>query len=356
MISSVLRARTTVAAAVAVGASLLPAGSAAAAERVPSAAVVTLTPSRTVPTGATLRLTGRVSPARPGKPVRLQQRVDGAWRTVDRTRLGRRSTYVFKRSFPAAGRTRLRVALVRASGASPRRTYRAVAPGYDVSYPQCGGSLPVGATFGVVGVDGGRPYDPNPCLTEQISWALASGRPSYYVNTANPGPKLSSYWPVGQSSPRRCTRKAPDSTACAYDYGWNAAEDSYARAVAAAAAAGAPAVTRSTWWLDVETNNTWEALEYGETARYHANDTAVLHGARAYLRGRGIRVVGVYSTLYQWDRITGGARLGRAPVWYAGVGGATSAAKRCSSRFSFTGGPVRRTQFARGGFDANHRC
>jgi hypothetical protein len=303
-----------------------------------------------------LRLTGRVSPARPGKPVRLQQRVDGAWRTVDRTRLGRRSTYVFKRSFPAAGRTRLRVALVRASGASPRRTYRAVAPGYDVSYPQCGGSLPVGATFGVVGVDGGRPYDPNPCLTEQISWALASGRPSYYVNTANPGPKLSSYWPVGQSSPRRCTRKAPDSTACAYDYGWNAAEDSYARAVAAAAAAGAPAVTRSTWWLDVETNHTWEALAYGETARYPATDTAVLHGARAYLRGRGIRVVGVYSTLYQWDRITGGARLGRAPVWYAGVGGATSAAKRCSSRFSFTGGPVRRTQFARGGFDANHRC
>lgn len=352
---SVLRAATAVAAMI-LGATLLPATPATSAERNSSAAKVTLTPSRTVPTGATLRLTGRVSPARPGTAVRLQHRVDGTWRTVDRIRLSRRSAYVFKRSFALAGRTTLRVTLVRGSGASPRRTYRAVRPGYDVSYPQCGGGLPVGATFGVVGVDGGRPYDPNPCLAEQISWALASGRPSYYVNTANPGPKLSSYWPVGQSSPRQCTRTVPDSTGCAYDYGWNAARDSYARAVAAAAAVGAPDVRASTWWLDVETGNTWEALEYGETSTYHANDTAVLTGMRAYLRGRGIRAVGVYSTAHQWERITGGARLGRAPVWYAGLGGASSAARRCSPEFSFTGGQVRRTQFLRDGFDANHAC
>ena len=356
MNTSVLRAVTTAAAVVALGASVLSAGPAAAAERSPSAATVTLTPSRTVPTGAMLRLTGRVSPARPGKPVRLQQRVDGSWRTVDRTRLSRRSSFRFRHRFPVAGRTVLRVIPVGRAGTSPRRTYRAVAPGYDVSYPQCGGALPVGASFGVVGVDGGRPYDPNPCLAEQISWALAGGRPSYYVNTANPGPKLSSHWPLGQTTPRRCTRAAPDSSACAYDYGWNAAKDSYARAVAAAASVGAPSVTRASWWLDVETGNTWEALEYGETASYHANDTAVLKGMRAYLRGRGIRVVGAYSTLHQWDRITGGARLGRAPVWYAGLGGATSAANRCSRRFSFTGGPVRWAQFARDGFDANHRC
>jgi hypothetical protein len=352
---SVLRAATAVAAAI-LGATLLPAAPAPAAERSASAAKVTLTPSRTVPTGATLRLDGRVSPARPGRKVRLQQRVDGAWRTVDRTRLSRRSAYAFKRAFPLAGRTKARVVLGRGAATSPRRTYRAVAPGYDVSYPQCGGGLPMGATFGVVGVDGGRPYDANPCLPEQISWALGSGRPSYYVNTANPGPRLSSYWPVGQASPRQCTRTSPDSTGCAYDYGWNAANDSYARAAAAAAAVGAPDVRASTWWLDVETSNTWEAVEYGETSKYHANDTAVLEGARAYLRGRGIRVVGVYSTAHQWERITGGARLGKAPVWYAGLGGATSAAKRCSPAYSFTGGPVRRTQFLRDGFDANHAC
>ena len=101
---------------------------------------------------------------------------------------------------------------------------------------------------------------------------------------------------------------------------------------------------------------TGQAVEHGETSKYHAHDTAVLKGARAYLRGRGIRVVGVYSTAHQWERITGGARLGKAPVWYAGLGGATSAAKRCSPAYSSTGDPVRRTQFLRDGFDANHAC
>ena len=61
--------------------------------------------------------------------------------------------------------------------------------GFDVSYPQCGAVLPGGADFAVVGVDGGRPFDPNPCLAEQIAWARTAGRPQYYLNTANPGPR-----------------------------------------------------------------------------------------------------------------------------------------------------------------------
>ena len=354
---SVLRAASALASlGVAFAAPMLAPPEAAAAERSGASTSITLTPSRTVPTGARLRLEGRVSPQRPGRVVQLQRRVAGEWQGVARDRLSRRSKFAFRQSFPVAGASRFRVVLRRGSGVSPKRTYRAVAPGFDVSYPQCGGALPVGATFAVVGVDGGRPYDANPCLAEQIGWALQAGRPAYYVNTANPGPKMSSYWPLGQRSPRTCSRKAPDSRGCAYDYGWNAAENSFARAVAAATAAGAPPVTDSTWWLDVETSNTWESLEYGETARYFANDTAVLEGMRAHLRSRGVRVVGVYSTLHQWGRITGGATLGEAPVWYAGLGTATTAAKRCSRAYSFTGGPVRLTQFARDGFDADHRC
>ena len=38
---------------------------------------------------------------------------------------------------------------------------------------------------------------------------------------------------------------------------------------------------------------------------------------------------------------TGGASLGRAPVWYAGVGTQASARARCTPAYSFTGGPVR---------------
>jgi hypothetical protein len=337
------------------GAPVLAPGDASAAERSRTGVRIGLLAPGSVPTGAYARLKGRVADGRRGK-VQLQRRVEGVWRPVARQRLSRRSAFSFRQWFPVAGATTYRVVLLRGGGKSPRRTVAAVPPGHDVSYPQCGAPLPVGSTFGVVGVDGGKPYDVNPCLTDQIGWALATGRLSYYVNTANPGPRLSSYWPLGQRSPKRCSRGAPDSRGCAYDYGWNAAEDSFARAVAAAAAAGAPAVTRSAWWLDVETMNTWESLEYGHTAKYLANDTAVLEGMRDYLRSRGVRTVGVYSTSHQWERITGGASLGRAPVWYAGVGSATTAAKRCTRAHAFTGGRVRMAQFARDGFDANHRC
>ena len=145
-----------------------------------------------------------------------------------------------------------------------------------MSYPQCGSVLPTSADFAVVGVDGGRPFDVNACLADQVAWAHQFGRPAYYANTANPGPKLSDHWPIGQRKPQVCSRAKPDSAGCAFDYGLNAAKDAFARARAAALSVGAPDVRRSTWWLDVEMHNTWESLEYGERPKYLRNDTAVL--------------------------------------------------------------------------------
>ena len=217
--------------------------------------------------------------------------------------------------------------------------------------------LPTRADFGVVGVDGGRPFDANPCLAEQIVWARGFGRPQYYVNTANPGPRLSAHWPLGQTSPRVCSRSKPDSQGCAFDYGVNAAKDAFVRARAAARSVGAPDVRRSVWWLDVETHNTWESLEYGERPKFLRNDTAVLAGMRRALLRRGVRLVGAYSTQHHWDRITGGASLSAAPVWYAGVGSKDQARRRCRPATSFTGGPVRMTQFLAGsGLDGDLRC
>ena len=75
----------------------------------------------------------------------------------------------------------------------------------------------------------------------------------------------------------------------------------------------------------------------------------------ALLERRGVHRVGVYSTAHQWERITGGASLDRAPVWYAGVG-TGSRGQECSPRPSRSpaAGPAR--QFPRNGFDANLRC
>src|SRR4051794_40259937 len=48
------------------------------------------------------------------------------------------------------------------------------ADGWDVSYPQCGGSLPSAPAFGIVGVNGGKPYSSNTCFSTQWAWAQRS--------------------------------------------------------------------------------------------------------------------------------------------------------------------------------------
>ncbi|MDX6273185.1 MAG: hypothetical protein QOJ92_395 [Frankiales bacterium] len=231
--------------------------------------------------------------------------------------------------------------------------------GWDVSYPQCGAALPATSQFAVVGVDGGRVWSANACLSSELAWASRSseGAPQYYVNTGNPGPRISTKWPSGQQSPRVCAASYPanDSVDCAYDYGWNAAADSYSRAVTAASSAGVRAPAASAWWLDVETGNSWETLQYGATTAYQANDRAALDGQRAYLRAQGVSAVGVYSTSYQWGQIVGGAGFDAAPAWYAGAGSKSTAQSHCAVT-SFTGGPVVLAQYAQSGYDADLKC
>src|SRR6266480_2425330 len=60
--------------------------------------------------------------------------------------------------------------------------------GNDISWPQCGGAFPTKAGFGIVGVNGGRPFTQNPCLGPEWQWALSNkGAPAYYMNLSNPG-------------------------------------------------------------------------------------------------------------------------------------------------------------------------
>ena len=239
-------------------------------------------------------------------------------------------------------------------GSAARRT------GNDVSYPQCRLDLPAFAAFGVVGVDGGRVLRANPCLVDEVAWALTTddGQPDYYVNSANPGPQLSQHWPLGQQLPQPCAseRSASDTDACAYDYGWNAAADSWQRATAAAFAAGARDPAESDWWIDVETGNTWQSLALNDEPDAESHDTAALRGMVDFFHAQGVASVGVYSTAEQWDLITGGASLSAAPVWYAGGGSVLDALARCDPSWSFTGGSVRLSQYDAGGVDGDYRC
>lgn len=222
--------------------------------------------------------------------------------------------------------------------------------GYDISYPQCGSAYPTNVAFGIVGVNGGRVFSVNPCLASQITWGGGAAT-ELYINTGNPGPALSSYWPVGQTSPRYCDPANTDTADCAYDYGWNAAQHSWETAVQAYADLGittSPAATA--WWLDVETTNSWRS----DTTL----NIAALQGEVDFLRQvAGVTRLGFYSTTAQWGTITGGTQVfAEFPSWGAGAPSEKVAKQHCASTAGFTGGDLAMVQYPWSGFDANVRC
>ncbi len=232
--------------------------------------------------------------------------------------------------------------------------------GYDLSYPQCNGPFPNGGAFGIVGVNKGLPFSPNPCLgagggPSELAWAGMDAQ--FYANTADPGPTLSSHWPNGQTVPEQCnTAAAPgaDTASCAYDYGWNAAQDSYQDAVSAYVSLGwaSPGATRTPvangWWLDVETANSWEADS--------TNNLAELQGEVDYLKWVGTASVGFYSPPTSWQTITSGAgAFASYPAWVPGAASLADAQARCSTAGA-SGGPTGLVQFLLGGVVADTTC
>jgi hypothetical protein len=213
--------------------------------------------------------------------------------------------------------------------------------GSDISWPQCGQAYPATPAFGIVGVNGGRPYNHNPCLTSEFRWAAAGAGPvQLYINTANPGAAGSGLDWYGQRSPDAGCRPTNEA-ACAFDYGYGAAGDAYAFATSRV-----PAGTGHVWWLDVETGNSWSPDQ-------RAN-LAVIAGSIAFLRARSV-LVGIYSTRYQWGIITGGASLPTIPNWVPGAARADQAPAFCAASRSFSGGPVVMTQYTTH-FDFDYLC
>jgi len=237
--------------------------------------------------------------------------------------------------------------------------------GYDVSHPQCDTDLPDPGAFAVVGVNGGLPTRTNPCLAEQLEWAAGSsgavpGQPrvQLYLNTANPGQlrDVVVTWPSSGTTPYGdCD--GGNSRACSWQYGWERARTSVVSFFAPAARAARldSQVGRYTWWLDVETSNTWQ---WGsDDAR--ARNRAALEGMTAYLTRNGGRV-GIYSTGQQWSRIVGDVPgesvLAGRPSWLAGSVTRTQAVAACDEAALVPRGRVALTQHVPDDLDLNHPC
>jgi hypothetical protein len=253
---------------------------------------------------------------------------------------------------PARGWWYKQVTLNVSAGATVRAAPPAL--GFDFSFPQCGGPEPNAPAFAVVGVNGGRAFSGNPCLARQYVWALTATSPvqprvAFYMNTGNPGPETSTRWPrAGMSTPQPCDGSW--SAACAYDYGWLAAQDAYARArsVAGDGAAVVP------WWLDVEAANSW--------SNDVTTNAADLQGAIEYLRSVNVGTVGIYTLAADWESIVGApsptapqnAPFSPLPNWRPGSRSSTDALNWCGR--TVTGGHVAFVQYPANGFDANLPC
>jgi hypothetical protein len=243
--------------------------------------------------------------------------------------------------------------------------------GNDISWPQCGKKLPSGQAFGIVGVNGGLANTTNGCMATQLAWAAKSSgaanqaKTQLYVNTANPGGLNTVSWPKNNVDPSGYLTSNPygtcdgsDTPACAWQYGWNRAQedvfDRFKPAAAAAKISDDPAAYR--WWLDVEIENTWKTGANGQ-----ASNVADLEGMVAYFNGLVGAKVGIYSTSYQWGQITGsavtsGSNLNNLASWLPGAGSESTAKQYCSLPPLTSGGWVELTQFVSKNLDYDHSC
>jgi hypothetical protein len=215
---------------------------------------------------------------------------------------------------------------------SPLDPYAAGNVGVDVSWPNCQQTPPTNSRFGIVGITYGLPYSENPCLAQEAARFPDSNR-TFYINTAwnDKSPYLNAQSPVA------C---AGDANCLAYNYGWNNAQQ-------ALGSLGNNSINRPTWvWLDVETENTWNA----DTQQNRSS----IQGAHDALQTSNIQS-GVYSTTYQWGQITGGW-LNGWPAWGATVENSAAAAATYCWNSGFTGSGFELIQFVKGGFDQDYAC
>lgn len=216
--------------------------------------------------------------------------------------------------------------------------------GYDISWPQCGGSLPSPSfDVAVIGVTGGHGFSTNPCLSSELAWSRHASLPAdVYINV-----DLTQTTPSEGANGPRGTCAPGDLVCYGYNYGYNNAQYALSYALSTH-------VTAQVWWLDVETNNNWATNSDG--TYNNAANASDIQGALDAVQAAG-KTVGTYSTSYQWGLIAGASYRPEVPVWYAGAANLNQAAAFCDQSHSFTGGPVWLTQYNNGtGYDGDYAC
>ena len=212
--------------------------------------------------------------------------------------------------------------------------YQPRSTGYDISWPQCGGPYPASPhAITIVGINRGLTFSTNPCLASEAAWAGASL--TVYVNVDGlPNDSVS-----GVSGP---VRACGVSDLLCRAYNWGAAAAEYD--IAAAKSAG---VHASMWWLDVEIGKPWRTDD-------QRLNVEVIKAMRDRFQRRGF-IVGIYSNVYQWGVITGGAFAPGLPLWVPGAKSAAEAVQYCNPIRAFGGGVIWLTQWTTQ-YDNNYAC
>jgi hypothetical protein len=226
----------------------------------------------------------------------------------------------------------LAVVLFSGGVAAAQGQYPSGTTGVDVSWPNCSASISKTA-FGIVGVTGGKNFTQNSCLKAEASHFVNL---SLYLNSGYPGQSTGINY---QNAPKACA--TTDLNCLAYNYGYNAGQFAYNYAQN-------NGVYANSWWLDVETMNTWS----GDTTQNQNS----LQGELDALKDAGIPTLGVYSTTAQWQSITNGWKNG-LPSWGATTWtNAKQAATYCHGH-EFTGGPSYLMQFTpKRSLDQDYAC
>jgi hypothetical protein len=119
------------------------------------------------------------------------------------------------------------------------------------------------------------------------------------------------------------------------------------RSIAYATSQGA--TSPSSWWLDVETSNSWSSTDL-------SLNQYTIQGIVDTLLRQSPAAVGVYSTGYQWRTITGNLPVSGVLADWVATGSTSAGRARAYCGTGFSGRPVWFVQYLHGGFDTDYTC